>query len=278
MGALSGISARDATVGRALAVTGRLSRNWLDSESQAPLNAAMAPLKGPIMRIISNLALIAGAWLALACPWESQAWPLGPKGNDAPEKKANIRQQRDEMLSQLAALNPEVKASISRAVGYATFKQVNIHLTLLSTANGYGMVVDNKSGQETFMRMASLGGGVGMGVRDVRVIFVFHDPALMRQFIEQGVQFGGQADTSAKYQNLGVSGDQSLKANLNYKDGTVASGSATDLSLKAGSQGSADAKLASRGGMEIYQFTDSGVSLQATVSGTKYWKDSKLNP
>jgi hypothetical protein len=29
--------------------------------------------------------------------------------------------------------------------------------------------------------------------------------------------------------------------------------------------------------MEIYQFTESGVALQATVAGTKYWKDSKLN-
>ena len=29
--------------------------------------------------------------------------------------------------------------------------------------------------------------------------------------------------------------------------------------------------------MKIYQFTESGLALQATVSGTKYWKDSKLN-
>ena len=28
---------------------------------------------------------------------------------------------------------------------------------------------------------------------------------------------------------------------------------------------------------EIYQMTDTGVSLQATVAGTKYWKDKDLN-
>jgi len=27
----------------------------------------------------------------------------------------------------------------------------------------------------------------------------------------------------------------------------------------------------------IYQLTESGVSLQATVKGTKYWKDEALN-
>ena len=37
------------------------------------------------------------------------------------------------------------------------------------------------------------------------------------------------------------------------------------------------AAIATPGGMEIYQFTESGVSLQATVQGTKYWKDSNLN-
>ena len=37
------------------------------------------------------------------------------------------------------------------------------------------------------------------------------------------------------------------------------------------------ARGATQGGMEIYQFTESGIALQATVSGTKYWKDGKLN-
>jgi lipid-binding SYLF domain-containing protein len=131
--------------------------------------------------------------------------------------------------------------------------------------------------KETFMRMASLGGGVGAGVKDLRVIFIFHDPAVMKQFVEQGVQFGGQADVSAKYQDTGVSGEQTVKAGLNYKDGTVTAGSSTDLTVKAAGQDGAAATIATRGGMEIYQFTESGVSLQATVSGTKYWKDSKLN-
>ena len=30
-------------------------------------------------------------------------------------------------------------------------------------------------------------------------------------------------------------------------------------------------------GMDIYQFTENGISLSATISGTKYWKDKQLN-
>jgi hypothetical protein len=31
------------------------------------------------------------------------------------------------------------------------------------------------------------------------------------------------------------------------------------------------------GDITIYQMTESGLALQATVNGTKYWKDDELN-
>ena len=222
-------------------------------------------------------ALLLFAFIAvLACPPPGQAWPFGPKGDSDAEKKANIRKQREEMLAQLYAANPAMKKSLKKAAGYATFKQVNVNLLLLATANGYGVVVDNKTHKETFMRMGSLGGGVGAGLKDVRVIFVFRNSKVMKTFIEEGWQVGGQADAAAKYQNTGVSAEQNVKGNVNFHDGTVSAGSSTEAHASDGSQ-SSRAGLAMGGALEIYQFTDSGVSLQATISGTKYWKDSQLN-
>ena len=217
------------------------------------------------------------AALTLALAGSALAWPFGPKGESNAEQKANIRQQRDEMFSQLYAANPEMKKVIRKAAGYATFKQVNVNLLLLATANGYGVVVDNKARKETFMRMGSLGGGIGAGVKDVRVIFVFHDAKVMHQFIEEGWQFGGQADAAAKYENTGASAEQNVKGNVNFTDGTVSAGSSTSVAAGTDKHDATGAQLATRGGMEVYQFTESGVALQATVSGTKYWKDSKLN-
>jgi lipid-binding SYLF domain-containing protein len=215
--------------------------------------------------------------LSLALASSAQAFLFGPKGDSNAEKKANIRKQRDEMLAQLYATNPEMKQVLKKAIGYATFKQVNVSLFLLATANGYGVVVENQAHKEIFMRMASLGGGVGAGVKDVRVIFIFHDPQVMKQFVEEGWQFGGQADAAAKYQDTGISAEQNVKGAVSFRDGTVAAGSSTDM--RAGTQKSdaTMAGLATRGGMEVYQFTESGVALQATVAGTKYWQDSKLN-
>ena len=152
-----------------------------------------------------------------------------------------------------------------------------MNLLLLATANGYGVVVDNQAHKETFMRMGSLGGGIGAGVKDVRVIFVFHDAKVMKQFIEEGWQFGGQADAAAKYKNTGASAEQNVKGNVSFADGTVSAGSSTDMRAGTEKSDATSAALATRGAMEVYQFTESGVALQATVSGTKYWKDSKLN-
>jgi lipid-binding SYLF domain-containing protein len=168
------------------------------------------------------------------------------KGDNADEKRAAVRKQRDEILAKLYAAHPEAKDKIQKAVGYGTFNNKNVNLFLLSTGHGYGVVVD-KNGKETFMAMGSLGGGVGIGAKDLSVVFIFKKSEVMNKFIESGWQFGGEADATAK----------------------------------AGDKGGAAAKeaAADTGGnlFEIYQMTDTGVALQATVAGTKYWKDKDLN-
>jgi len=169
------------------------------------------------------------------------------KGDNADEKRAAVRKQRDEILAKLYAEHPEAKDKIAKAAGYGTFNNKNMNLFLLSTGHGYGMVVD-KAGKEAFMAMGSLGGGVGIGAKDLSVVFIFKNSDVMKKFIDTGWQFGGEADATAK----------------------------------AGDKGGAAAKegAADTGGnlFEIYQMTDTGVALQATVAGTKYWKDKDLNP
>ena len=94
------------------------------------------------------------------------------------------------------------------------------------------------------MRMAMLGVGVGMGVKDFRAVIIFKNQDALDTFVEKGWEFGGHADAAAK------SGEK-------------------------GAEASAAAEVT--GNMEIYNFTESGIALQATVAGTKYWKDKALN-
>jgi lipid-binding SYLF domain-containing protein len=168
------------------------------------------------------------------------------KGDSVEDKRKEVRKQRDEILARLYAAHPEAKEKLQKAVGYGTFNNKNMNLFLLSTGHGYGMVVD-KNGKETFMAMGSLGGGVGLGAKDLSVVFIFKTADVMNKFIESGWQFGGEADATAK------AGD---------KGGAAAKEAAADTGANV---------------FEIYQMTDTGVALQATVAGTKYWKDKNLN-
>lgn len=200
---------------------------------------------------------------------------LGPKGDDTSQKQQNIQNESSDMLEELYESNPDLKESISNAAGYATFKKTDIHLFLVASGNGYGMLKDNSTGAITYMDVASLGGGIGLGVKDLRVVFVFTDPEVMQQFVTQGWQFGTNADANAQFNNQGVGANQSTQANVDFSDGTVQGTSST--SAGAGNTNASGAKLAAGSGMQIYQFTESGVALQATVAGTKYWVDSELN-
>ena len=181
---------------------------------------------------------------AIAAP--AAAGLFSAKGDSLEEKRGAVRKQRDEILAKLYATNPEAKDKIQKAAGYGTFNNKNMNLFLLSTGHGYGMVVD-KNGKETFMAMGSLGGGVGLGAKDLSVVFIYKNADVMNKFIESGWQFGGEADATAK------AGD---------KGGAAAKEAAADTGANV---------------FEIYQMTDTGVALQATVAGTKYWKDKDLN-
>lgn len=226
-------------------------------------------------------ALLASVILGLSVPGIGLAGPLdlfGPKGDSAKEKRETILKQRDEVLKEFFDAKPEMKDHLEKAVGYAVFKQTDVNLLLLASSNGYGVLVDNKANKkETYMRVAALGGGAGMGVKDLRVIFIFNDATVMQKFMDEGWQFSAKADASAKAGDQGASAEQAVKSNVDFTEGTTTTAASSDARAGNGEDDTKSASASSSGPMEIYQFTENGISLQATVSGTKYWKDSDLN-
>jgi lipid-binding SYLF domain-containing protein len=162
---------------------------------------------------------------------------------DPDERREKTRAMRDKVLAELYKQKPELKARIKKAAGYAVFSNVGINLVLASFAGGTGVVVDKK-GHETFMKMGSAGIGLGLGVKDFRGVFIFHDKDKLEKFIDKGWDFSAQADAAAKSDTKGA---------------------------QAGGAGNITE------GVELYQLTKNGLALQATLQGTKYWKDRDLN-
>jgi lipid-binding SYLF domain-containing protein len=186
-----------------------------------------------------SLLMVLGVGL---CPVPSRAYAKA----DADTQRTEIREMRDKVLEELYQLHPEAKAKIKHAAGYAVFSNVGINLVLASFAGGHGVVMTSGPfrDKETFMKMGSAGIGLGLGVKDFRAVFIFQDKAKLAAFIDKGWDFSGQADAAAKSDK------------------------------KGGALGGAETAIP---GVEIFQITKNGLALQATLQGTKYWKDKDLN-
>ncbi|WP_262696109.1 lipid-binding SYLF domain-containing protein [Kordiimonas aquimaris] len=164
---------------------------------------------------------------------------------DTPEeKRAKIREMRQDVLTELFETRPQANAEIDEAVGYAVFKNVGINVVLFAAEGGRGVAYDNASGKETFMKMGSAGVGIGLGLKDFRAVFIFHDRGAFDSFVNKGWDLSGEVDAAARADDVG--GEIGEAASVRKK-------------------------------VSIYQFTKNGLVLQATIQGTKYWKDKKLN-
>ncbi len=170
----------------------------------------------------------------------------GPKkkGLTLDERRQSVVDMEKETLQRLYKEAPDAQAKLESAPGYGVFSNANVNLVLVSAGGGYGVVVDNATKQRTYMRMALGGVGLGLGAKDYRVVMIFKDKDTMTKFIEKGWDAGAHADAAAK------AGEK-------------------------GAEASAEGDL--RKGIDIYSMTESGLALQATVAGTKYWKDKELN-
>jgi len=147
-------------------------------------------------------------------------------------------------LQDLYKLQPTAEAAIQKSAGYAVFNNKGTNVLLVSTASGAGIAVNSSTKQETFMKMISAGAGLGMGVKDYRVIFVFEDDKALAQFLDSGWSGSAQTDAAAK-------------------------------AGKSGAAYSGAVEVAP--GVWVYQITKNGLALQLTLQGTKYYKDDELN-
>jgi lipid-binding SYLF domain-containing protein len=165
-------------------------------------------------------------------------------GDSPNQKRDKTRKMAAQTLKDLYKMEPAAQEAIQKSAGYAVFNNMGTNLLLLSTARGSGIAVNSKSKQETFMKMISAGAGLGLGVKDYRVIFVFENDKALSQFLDSG--WSGSAQT--------------------------------DAAAKAGQKGAAySGAVEVAPGVWVYQITKNGLALQLTLQGTKYYKNDDLN-
>ena len=160
------------------------------------------------------------------------------------QARHQVREMAQDALATRYEIQPGAQRAIANAPGYAVFSTLGVKLFFAGGTTGKGMVVNQRTSRQTFMQMAQVQGGLGFGVNKNRLIFVFATEQALRNFINQGWEFGAQANVSV------IADDQ----------GGMFSGAASVAP-----------------GVYLYQLTETGLSATLTVSGTKFFKDSTLN-
>jgi lipid-binding SYLF domain-containing protein len=160
------------------------------------------------------------------------------------KEQAEARKAGQDALNALYKAQPSARKAVESAAGYAAFSNFGMKILIAGGGKGKGVAVNNKTKAVTYMKMAEIQAGLGLGVKKFQLVWVFENEQALNSFINSGWEFGGQATAAAK------SGDKG-----------------------ASYQGAVSVSP----GVWLYQLTDKGLAFELTVKGTKYFKDSNLN-
>jgi len=167
-----------------------------------------------------------------------------PKGETSGEKRNYVDNMAAGSLAKLHVFKPETRDVIASAPGYAVFDAVQTMVLITSTGNGYGLVHNNRTGEDHYMSAFGLGAGLGVGIKAQRIIIVFEDEQMINKFITDGWVFGASGTATAAAVNV----EQEAVGNTFFKDG-----------------------------MRTYTFTENGLMAGVSLRGGKVWPNKELN-
>lgn len=168
----------------------------------------------------------------------------GPRGKSIADKRNHVDDMRQTTLNSIQASDPELAARAKTAPGYAVFSNTGAAWIVGGGGHGYGVVVNNQTGEQTYMREVQGSLGLGVGLKEYKVLMIFNDARTLHTFVNNGWEFGGEAAATA---TTGERGGE-----------VQTSGSMTS-------------------GMDTYQFTDRGIYVRAAIQAAKIYPDKKLN-
>ena len=187
----------------------------------------------------TSLTMLAILTILTNGPWVASADADDWKSLKAEAKRAKIDEMAQWSLDKVLAGRPKAEPLFDSAYGWAAFDNLKIALGF-SGGGGNGVAVDKATGKRTYMKMGTAGVGIGLGGQKYQVVFFFQDEATFTRFVNKG----WKADASAQ----AVAGTEGANAAAGFVNGIA-----------------------------VWQITDKGLMASADITGTKYWKNKKLN-
>lgn len=164
--------------------------------------------------------------------------------SDKQAGRAEVRKSTNVVLSKLYKAQPGARKVIAAAPGYAVFSNFGMKIFFAGGGTGNGIAFDRETGQETFMKMMEVQAGLGIGIKKFGLVFVFQDRQSLERFITSGWEASAQSSAEAISDGKGVA----LKGAVMVSPGVW-----------------------------VYQVAEDGLALDATIKGTKYFRNDDLN-
>lgn len=191
------------------------------------------------MHVMTNLKKMTAIGLLLFV-----ATGMAQAQSDKEAGRAEVRKSTNAVLKQLYKVQPSARKTVAAAPGYAVFSNFGMKILFAGGGTGNGIAVNRDSGQETFMKMMEVQAGLGIGMKKFGLVFVFQDRQALDSFISSGWEASAQTSAEALSGGKGVS----LKGAIMVSPGVW-----------------------------VYQVTEDGLALDATIKGTKYFRNDDLN-
>lgn len=163
---------------------------------------------------------------------------------DVEAQRNEIRQGSTKILANLYKVQPSAKKVVESAAGYAVFSNFGMKIFFAGGGTGQGIAVDRATKKETFMKMVEVQAGLGIGIKKFKAVFVFQNKQALDAFVNSGWEASAQTTAAA------IDGDKGV---------------------------SLQGAISVSPGVWVYQITDQGLALDATLKGTKYYKNDGLN-
>jgi hypothetical protein len=121
------------------------------------------------------------------------------------DKRAQIDREAAETIQQLIEQDSFIESNLEGAAGYLVSRVSAAHVAVLGGAQGIGVLVENSTGDRTYMNINRFDVGAGLGVRYFRVLMIIEDKQKLED-MRNGWTFRGVASNVA----AGKSGSDSL--------------------------------------------------------------------
>jgi len=146
--------------------------------------------------LLTRLAVL----VALAVPMTAC---MTPHGDTVEEKQGSVMAMRDIVLEKAIAENPAIEKSIADAAGYAVFDTVVAKILIVGFANGYGLLVDNATGEDTILDNFAVAVGPGIEISHTYGLAILPTKEAVQAVASGEWNFGGAAMLGFKFGDFG---------------------------------------------------------------------------